>query len=212
MQVKWLGKPGVVQLDKITLLDEKSGRVLPLREVTASDHWRLKERIGETVVYENLDAMPRAWLVPEAVSARPQEILHAIYHSQLPDGRPFDPANTALIEEPNAFQATSFDASGKVDIVKLEDTEIVMQTQSSSDSFLVASDIYYPGWEVTVDGQPSPLYRTDYVLRGLPLPAGSHEVRFEFHPKPFYTGMTITLLTALVLFLSVFRHFRRSKN
>jgi hypothetical protein len=212
MQVKWLGKPGIVQLDKITLIDEKSGRVLPLREVTASDHWRLKERIGETVVYENLDAMPRAWLVPEAVSARPQDILHAIYYSKLPDGRLFDPAKTALIEESNAFQATSFDASGKVDIVQLEDTKIVMQTQSSSDSFLVASDIYYPGWEVTVDGQPSPLYRTDYVLRGLPLPAGSHEVRFEFHPKPFYTGMTITLLTALVLFLSVFRQFRRSKS
>lgn len=212
IQVKWLGKPGIVQLDKITLIDDKSGRVLPLREVTASDHWRLKERIGETVVYENLDAMPRAWLVPEAVSARPQDILQAIYYSRLPDGRPFDPAKTALIEGSYAFQSTSFDTSGKADIVQLEDTEIVIQTQSGSDSFLVASDIYYPGWEATVDGQPSLLYRTDYVLRGLPLPAGSHEVRFEFHPKPFYTGMTITLLTALILFLSVFWQFRKSEN
>jgi hypothetical protein len=212
MHVEWLGKPGVIQLDKITLLDEKSGHVLPLRELTASDHWRLKERIEETVVYENLDVMPRAWLVPEAVPARPQDILHAIYHTKLPDGRPFDPTKTALVEESDAFQATSFDASGKVDIVQLENTEIVMRTQSTSDSFLVTSDIYYPGWEVTVDGQPSTLYRTNYVLRGLPLPAGSHEVRFEFHPQPFYTGMAITFLSALVLFLGAFRQFRRSKN
>jgi uncharacterized membrane protein YfhO len=91
-------------------------------------------------------------------------------------------------------------------------TAVRVQADDAIESFLVTSDIYYPGWEATVDGQPSPLYRTDYVLRGLPLPAGSHEVRFEFHPKPFYTGMTITLLTALVLFLSVFRQFRRSKS
>lgn len=212
IQVKWLGKPGVVQLDKITLIDDKSGRVFPLREMTASDHWRVKERFRETVVYENLDVMPRAWLVPEVASARPQDILHAIYYTKLPDGRPFDPAKTALIEESYNFHATSFDASGKAVIVQLKDTEIVIQTQSSSDSFLVTSDIYYPGWEATVDGQPSPIYRTDYVLRGLPLPAGSHEVRFVFHPKPFYIGRTITLLTALVLFLSVFRQFRSSVN
>jgi Bacterial membrane protein YfhO len=212
IQVEWLGKPGIVQLDKITLVDEKSGHVLPLRELTASNHWRFKERIGKTVVYENLDAMPRAWLVPEAVPARPQDILHAIYYSKLPDGRPFDPAKTALLEGSYAFQAPSFDPSGKVDIVRLEDTEIVLQTQSLSDSFLVTSDIYYPGWEATIDGQPAPLYRTDYVLRGISLPAGSHEVRFEYHPQPFYTGMTITLLSLLILVLWVFWPFPRNNT
>lgn len=205
VQVTWSGKPGVVQLDKITLIDEKSGRVLPLRELTASDHWRFKEQIGETAVYENLDAMPRAWMVPEALPARPQDILHAIYYSKLPDGRPFDPKKTALIEEAYSFQATSFDPSGKVDVVRLEDTEIVLKTQSASDSFLVTSDIYYPGWEATIDGQPTPLYRTDYVLRGISLPKGSHEVRFKFHSQPFYTGITVTLLSLLILALSVFR-------
>ncbi len=207
LRLEWLGKPGVVQLDKITLNDEKSGAVIPVREVTASDHWRFKERIGETVVYENLDAMPRAWLVPEAVPARPQEILHAIYYSQLPDGRPFDPARTAMIEDSEVFQATAFDPSGKVEIVHLEDTEIVLQTQSLSDSFLVTSDIYYPGWEATLDGEPVPLVRTDYVLRGVALPAGSHEVRFEYHPKSFYTGMTVTVLSLLILILWTFRPF-----
>ena len=209
MQVDWLGKPGIVQLDKITLIDEKSGRVLPLREVTASDHWRFKERIGETVVYENLDAMSRAWLVPEVVAAKPQDILHAIYHSKLPDGRSFDPAKTALIEEPYTFQATSFDPTGKVDIIQLEDTEIVFQTQSKSDSFLVTSDIYYPGWRATIDGQPTRIYRADYVLRGVSLPAGSHQVRFEFHPESFYIGVTVTILSFLVLIFLISRTFRR---
>jgi len=209
IHLEWLGKPGIFQLDKMTLVDKKSGRVLPLRELTASDHWRFKERMGETMVYENLDAMPRAWLVPEAVPARPQDILHAIYYSNLPDGRPFDPAKTALVEDSYAFQATSFDPSGKVDIVQLEDTEIVLKTQSASDSFLVTSDIYFPGWEATIDGQPTRLYRTDYILRGISLPAGSHEVRFEYHPKPFYAGVTVTFLSLLILILWVFRPFPR---
>jgi len=161
------------------------------------------------VVYENLDAMPRAWLVPEVETAKPKDILHAIYHSKLPDGRSFDPTKTALIEEPYTFQATSFDPSGKVDIIQLEDTEIVLQTQSKSDSFLVTSDIYYPGWRATIDGQPARIYRADYVLRGVSLPAGSHQVRFEFHPKPFYIGVTVTILSFVVLIFLIFRPFRR---
>ena len=201
IQLEWLGTPGIVQLDKITLVDKSSGKNLPLRELTASSHWRFQEQIGKTTVYENLDAMPRAWLVPEAMPTRPQDILHAIYHSQLPDGRPFDPTKTALIEESDAFQAAAYDPSGKVDIVRLEDTEMVLQTRSQSESFLVTSDIYYPGWEATVDGEPVQLVRTDYVLRGIPLPAGSHEVRFEYHPRSFYTGMTITLFSFIILIL-----------
>ena len=175
---------------------------------------RPAECLGNTRVYENLDVMPRAWLVPEAVPFRPQEILHAIYYSKLPDGRPFDPAKTALIEESYVFQATFFDPSGKVDIVQLEDTEIVLQTQSTSDSFLVTSDIYYPGWEATIDGEPTPLYRTDYVLRGIAMPAGSHEVRFEYHPIPFYAGMPITILSFefSVLFPEVIPDLLRLKS
>ena len=119
---------------------------------------------------------------------------------------------TAFIEGAYNFQATSFDSSGKVDIVRLEDTEIVLQTQSRSDSFLVTSDIYYPGWEATIDGQSAPLYRTDYVLRGISLPAGSHEVRFEYHPQPFYTGMTVTFLSLLILILWVFRPFPKNNS
>jgi len=211
VRLEWLGKPGVIQLDKITLADDESNHVLPLREVTASNHWRFKERIEKTLVYENLDAMPRAWLVSEAVPARPQDILHAIYYSKLPYGRNFNPAKTALIEEPYVFQATSFDPSGQVDIVRLEDTEIVLQTSSKSDAFLVTSDIYYPGWEATIDGKPTSLYRTDYVLRGIVLPAGSHEVRFEYRPQSFYIGITVTILSLLILILWVFSSFPRSK-
>jgi uncharacterized membrane protein YfhO len=44
------------------------------------------------------------------------------------------------------------------------------------------------------------------------LPAGSHEVRFEYHPQPFYTGMTITLLSLLILVLWVFWPFPRSNT
>jgi uncharacterized membrane protein YfhO len=86
-----------------------------------------------------------------------------------------------------------------------------VQTQSASDSFLVTSDIYYPGWEATIDGHPAALYRTDYALRGIALPAGSHEVRFEYRSLPFYTGMAITILSLLVLILWFFCSFSRGK-
>ena len=199
LKLKINGKVGILVLDKISLTDESTGRTLPLRELTASGRWEFKEQILETWVYENLNAMPRAWLVPETVQAKPAEILRAIQRSILPDGRSFDPSHTALIEEPLDFKVPSFDASGHVEITQLNDTQIEVKSDSNSESFLVMSDIYYPGWQVSIDDQPAHLYQTNYVLRGVRLPAGSHTVVFEFKPQSFIYGLWISLSSLLVV-------------
>ena len=55
-----------------------------------------------TSVYENLRVMPRTWLANEVVSVNPDQALDAIKAGRLPDGRGFDPAQTALVEAPIA--------------------------------------------------------------------------------------------------------------
>ena len=70
---------------------------------------------------------------------------------------------------------------------------------------LVLSDAYYPGWTATVDGQPAPIYRVDGALRGVIIPAGFHDVRFQFRPTtltPSLILLGISLLLAAFLIIA----------
>jgi hypothetical protein len=89
-------------------------------------------------------------------------------------------------------------AEGDAEIVAYAPERIVVRTVSAADSFLVLSDAYYPGWEATVDGVAAPIYPTNILFRGVPIPAGEHEIVFTFRPQPWQRGI---LLSALGLLL-----------
>jgi uncharacterized membrane protein YfhO len=74
-----------------------------------------------------------------------------------------------------------------------------VQTSSSSDAFLVTSDTWYPGWQATIDGAPASIFRANYALRGVRVPAGRHLVRFEYRPKMFYLGTATSVISLLAL-------------
>ena len=80
---------------------------------------------------------------------------------------------------------------------------------------LVFSEIYYPGWTATVDGEPVELGRVDYVLRAMQIKPGHHEVVLSFFPKSVNTTETIAYISYLILFLVVigagYLEYRRRK-
>ncbi len=210
IELQWVGPPAAIGIQKISLFDEKTGKSFPLSPVMGDlanpERWRHVEDRGEISVYENLRAMPRAWLVSEVVSAKSEEVLQMIQSSRLPEGRIFNPSQTALVEEPLSFQAKDRDDRATAQVVHLSNTQIEIHTTSGSPSFLVMSDVYYPGWNATMDGHPTHIFQTNYVLRGVMVPAGGHVVRFEFKPKSFYLGAGISALS--LLFLMVFLSYR----
>ena len=60
-------------------------------------------------------------------------------------------------------------------------------------SELVLSDTYYPGWNVTVNGQPAGIDEVDYLLRGVHVPAGDDRMVFSYDPGSFTAGWTVSL-------------------
>jgi len=74
-----------------------------------------------------------------------------------------------------------------------------VRTKSTRAGFLVTSDAYYPGWRASIDGRDAWLYRADYAIRGVMVPAGEHTVRFEYRPRSFYLGAAISLISILLL-------------
>lgn len=202
IKLEWSGAPGVVNVTKMTLIDQRAGTshaVSPSGD-SLDDRRRFRpvEQIGEITVYENADALPRAWLASEVVSARPDDILTTIRTSVLPDGRPFDPRHVALVEEPLSVKVEDPDPAAVAEVVRLTNTGLEIRTRAREARFLVMSDIYYPGWRTSIDGTGVQMFRTNYALRGVMVPAGSHTVRVEFRPFSVYLGGVVSGLAAVI--------------
>jgi hypothetical protein len=77
--------------------------------------------------------------------------------------------------------------------------QVQIETASAGERYLVLADLYYPGWTAEVDGQPAPIRIAYGMVRTLRLGPGRHHVLFDYHPKSFRWGLSITLLSGLGL-------------
>ena len=194
---------GQIHIKDISLHDDGPGTSRPLGLVAShlalKDRWQQLARLEGVDVYENLQVLPRAWLVPRTVFLSSEDVLHTIKEGKLPDGTPYKPREVALVEHWEELRVETFDPQAQVEVVAHRPNRIELITHSSSPAFLVLSEIFYPGWKAFVDGTEVTIKRTNYVLRGLHLPAGSHLVRFEYNPLSFRLGMAISLLALVGL-------------
>jgi hypothetical protein len=176
-----------------------AGDALPagaVRGLTEGGRWERCQDLGEAVVFRNRRAMPRAWLTPEVTALSADQVRRTIQEGYLPDGRPYDPWRTALVEAPVPFPPGG---GGEARVTRLDDTRVEVEARCDAPAFLVLSDVYYPGWVAEVNGRAAALYRTDYVLRGVALPAGVSRVVFEFRPWSFRGGAAVTCAALLVV-------------
>jgi uncharacterized membrane protein YfhO len=68
----------------------------------------------------------------------------------------------------------------------------------------VFSEIWYPkGWKAFIDGEETPVFRADYLLRALLIPQGEHEVEFRFEPESYFMGNKVSLASSLILLLAL---------
>lgn len=149
------------------------------------------------LVLENTDALPRAFFVGQTeVIASAQQTWQRLRSSS------FNPRQTAILSEPIDFNTTPIDSASTAQVTLEEFTprEIRWQVQTDAPRLMVASEIYYPaGWNAYVDGQQVPIYRVDYLLRGVPVPEGKHTVTMRFEPPTYQASVWITgVSTALV--------------
>ena len=90
-----------------------------------------------------------------------------------------------------------------VNLIAYEPNELKYDVKSAKGGVLVFSEIYYPGWTATVDGQPVDVGRVNYVLRALQLKPGNHQVVLQFMPKSVDTTETIAYIAYGVLLLVI---------
>ena len=76
---------------------------------------------------------------------------------------------------------------------------VVIGVESETPAYLVLTDVWYPGWTVSVDGQTAPLYRANFVFRAAAIPAGRHEVIFTFAPASYRWGKRVSVAAGATL-------------
>jgi hypothetical protein len=86
--------------------------------------------------------------------------------------------------------------------------ELIYSSKASGEKLAIFSEIYYPaGWKSYIDGKESKYFRADYVLRGMVIPSGEHEIKFVFKPSSFDVGNKISFASSFLFILLVAGYF-----
>jgi hypothetical protein len=171
-------------------------------------------QFGHTIALQkNNGALGPCWLVKHVQFVKnADEEMNAL--------NKFNPSDTAFVQEsfrsaiPNMPVA---DSNAVIQLVKNDNDVITYSFNAATNQFAVFSEVYYPaGWKAYIDNKEAPIVKTDYVLRGLAVPAGKHDIRFEFKPVGYYKGKGITSIFSIVLILlvaiGVFMEWRNRKQ
>lgn len=165
---------------------------------------------NKTFVYENQNALPRAYFVDEAQKASAMEILNKVKNNQ------FDPKEVAFVEDAD-IRVDKPDSTASVQIEKYADENIFLNVNASGNNFLFLGDTYVgKGWKAYIDGNETKIHRANHNFRGIVIPKGNHKIHFEYLPESFVISRNVSLvlssLVVLGLLVSVGLNFRKKKE
>ena len=186
--------------------------IFPVLNMLNAKYFIFPLQDGQTVPIQNPYVYGNAWFVDElryvdnanqemdalaTMDLRHQAVADAKFKAQLGD---------AVVQ----------DTASVVTITAYEPNCLTYDVNSGKGGVLVFSEVYYPGWTATIDGEPVELGRVDYLLRAMQVKPGRHEVVLSFFPKSVNTTETFAYLAYGVLILVVlgagYMEWRRRKK
>ncbi len=120
----------------------------------------------------------------------------------------FDPKNTVIIDNRFKNQLVGFnmqfDSTATISLTKYQPNQVDYKTTANNEQLSVFSEIYYEhGWQGYIDGKKADHFRVNYVLRGMRVPAGSHEIQFKFEPQVYYATQKVALAGSSLIVLLI---------
>ena len=148
-------------------------------------------------IYTLQGSIPRVWFAGRVTGVNSNDALFA----RLLDDQA--PAGEAYVDG-SLWRGTRTFAPATVTSLDSKAESMLVQVAAPGEAFLVVSEVYYPlRWNVTVDGRKSAIVKVNGLLRGVVIPAGSREVRFQYDRSGFETGQRISLAAFIVALLLV---------
>jgi hypothetical protein len=165
-------------------------------------------------VLRNEDSYPRAWLVHRARTLPPisgfvrsdrrdvmRELLYQddeFWHG-LPV-RVFDPRRVAWVETETPRSVARFlsgadpDPSERVTITRYDPQRVELTASLKTPGLIILADVDYPGWRLTLDGRPAEILRTNRLMRGALVGAGTHQLVYTYEPPSFRVGLCLSMV------------------
>jgi uncharacterized membrane protein YfhO len=148
----------------------------------------------------NKDALGNVWFVKGIQFEKgPAEVMQRLDN--------FNPKDTAIIEQKDKIESLNnleSDENASIALVNNKNDEINYTSSSTKKQFAVFSEIYYNlGWKAYIDNVETPIVKTNYVLRGLVVPAGNHAIRFEFKPTTIKNSIIASTFASILLWLGI---------
>ena len=166
---------------------------------------------GQTVPLANPFALGNAWFVDEVdyVNNANEEIeaIHGL-----------NPTEKAIVDKKfeSVVKSLPSDSTATIELVAYEPNYLKYEVSSDKGGTVVFSEIYYPGWKSTIDGQEVAHGRANYILRAMNVPAGQHVVEFRFDPTSLHVTENIAFialgLLLVLAIITVYLSFRRPKG
>ncbi|MFA6540447.1 MAG: YfhO family protein [Bacteroidota bacterium] len=149
---------------------------------------------GKNVLF-NKASLPRAFFVNRYEVASGIDILRSI------KGMQFNPYDVAYLMEDPHIKVDSVRTGSSVAYTHFGNQDIELKAHATGNNLLFISETWYPeGWKAFIDGKETPIYRVNYMFRGVVVPAGEHTVSMKFQPRGFYLGKQLSLwINILVL-------------
>ena len=196
IEIRYVHNEGLLRFTRIYF--EPEDREHAAREIKRRFLPVFEDEAHDIIIYENEDVLPRAFLVGNIeVAKRAEDALEMLLDGGL------NLFETIIIEEepPASFshREKKNTPPGEVEIIRYSPNRIEMRAMAKEGCFLFISDVYYPGWETTIDGVKTKTYRADYAFRAAYVPAGKHEVVMRFRPRSFMIGGLISSVSLAVI-------------
>lgn len=144
----------------------------------------------------NPQALGNVWFVKGVEYKKgPNEVMNQLSN--------FNPKDTAILEErdkSNDLNLIKYDSTATINLIENKNDLILYGSSSNEKQFAVFSEVYYKlGWKAYIDEVETPILKTNYVLRGLIVPAGKHTIRFEFKPSSIQLAQNASAAGSIIL-------------
>lgn len=169
-----------------------------------------KDDQDQDQLYVNPDALGNAWSVDSLlILNNPDELLNKLKDTDI-SKIALGLKNSIPKDLPQTFESNDLI---KIEKVKNSSSDLTYNYNALSEQLIVFSEIYYPsGWEVFIDGEKSNFFDINYLLRGMIIPEGKHEIEFFFSPEIVKTGINIRIITIIITFsLIAYMLYRENK-
>jgi hypothetical protein len=177
---------------------ETKEQLLNLMGVTVVEDIDLSEPFG--VRFDSRESFQRfRWVACGIQVESADEALKHVIGAQID----FENEVVLEVEDRNSLTICGDRNTAEIRIKSIETSKLSLEVNTAQPGYLVVADVWYPGWQAMVDGEPTPAIHANYLFKALGLPSGEHDVIIAYKPKVFYWGAVFSGLAFVGLLVLI---------